>query len=429
MRERLLMFYSDNKPWFYLVTHVYIGILLTVFVMMVNLEILPILDYIPDFLLTKVNLAETILSTLAGAWLSVTTFTFSTTMVVLTTYSSNYSPRVVENFLQNKRTMKVLGTFIGGFIYCVSMLLLINESFVTDLVLSPVVAILYAFWCLIQFVLFIFSVANAIQPQNLISGLYEEAEAQIEAYIKRNEFKRTSDLDVADFSQKQELLATDSGQLTSIDSDKLLELLSDYAFKLVIQVQAGDFVRKGQVLAILYSDAKIELDEKIERAVNRQFHLKNKRFVVLDYRYAIEKIVDVAIRALSTGVGDPNTAISAIRSLGLLTGHLSQIEGIYDVLELEREDGPPSEILIENHNLKYDLFKMYSQIVEYGKSDVHVMKEVMDSLHGALLVSAPSNRAYLKEMAQYVYESTVPEYNAGMERSFMEEAKQMVDAM
>ncbi|MGI6257440.1 MAG: DUF2254 family protein [Anaerovoracaceae bacterium] len=122
MREKILIFISDKKPWFYLLANVFMGIILAIIVFFVNGGILPFRDYLPEFLFTGTDLAETILSALAGAWLSVTTFTFSITMVVLTTYSSHYSPRIVENFLQKKTTMRVLGTFIGGFIYNISML-------------------------------------------------------------------------------------------------------------------------------------------------------------------------------------------------------------------------------------------------------------------------------------------------------------------
>lgn len=76
---------------------------------------LPIQQYIPNIFFTSVDLAKQILGTLAGALLTITTFTFSTILIVLTMYSSQFSPRVVDNFLTNKITMKVLGLFVGVF--------------------------------------------------------------------------------------------------------------------------------------------------------------------------------------------------------------------------------------------------------------------------------------------------------------------------
>ena len=56
-------------------------------------------NFLPPMLMTSVELSRTILGVIAGALITMTIFTFSTTMVVLTTYSSQFSPRVVKNFL------------------------------------------------------------------------------------------------------------------------------------------------------------------------------------------------------------------------------------------------------------------------------------------------------------------------------------------
>lgn len=63
----------------------------------------PLFPYVPDLFRVKIPLASLISSALAGSF-----FTFSTVMLVVTTYASNYTPRVVENFLANRITMGVL---------------------------------------------------------------------------------------------------------------------------------------------------------------------------------------------------------------------------------------------------------------------------------------------------------------------------------
>ncbi|WP_052131518.1 DUF2254 family protein [Planococcus sp. CAU13] len=57
-----------------------------------------IIDYIPPILLVNVELGKDILGILAAAILTMTTFTFSTVLVVLTTYSAQFSPRTPEIF-------------------------------------------------------------------------------------------------------------------------------------------------------------------------------------------------------------------------------------------------------------------------------------------------------------------------------------------
>lgn len=108
MITKLKMFYNENKMWIYLGKYILISFLVAVGAILIDTKYFSILNLIPDLFLTSIDLAIVILSTLSGALLTITTFTFSTIMVVLTMYSSNFSPRVVSNFLTDKITMKVV---------------------------------------------------------------------------------------------------------------------------------------------------------------------------------------------------------------------------------------------------------------------------------------------------------------------------------
>lgn len=104
----------------------------------------PLFPYVPDLFRVKIPLASSISSALAGSFLAITTFTFSTVMLVVTTYASNYTPRVVENFLANRITMGVIGLFVGGFLYTVVSLFLLKDSVNSKDVVSATVAIVYS---------------------------------------------------------------------------------------------------------------------------------------------------------------------------------------------------------------------------------------------------------------------------------------------
>jgi len=61
--------------------------------------------------------ARSLLSTIAGAMISVTGLVFSITIVVLQLASSQFSPRVLGRFLENRTTQVTLGVFTGSFLY------------------------------------------------------------------------------------------------------------------------------------------------------------------------------------------------------------------------------------------------------------------------------------------------------------------------
>ncbi|MGA9227664.1 MAG: DUF2254 family protein, partial [Mesobacillus sp.] len=123
---------------------------------------------VPSFLMTSIDLAQTILGSISAALLTMTTITFSTIMVVLTTYSSQFSPRTLNNFVEDPVTMRVLGIFMGGFVYSTLSLLFMSESWYKNDVISATVGVFLAFICLAFFAYFIHNVATSIQVSKLI---------------------------------------------------------------------------------------------------------------------------------------------------------------------------------------------------------------------------------------------------------------------
>ena len=430
MIQKLKLIYNDKRTWFYLVTTAAWGGILAIIVLLINTKAVPIINQVPDFLLTNVSLAESILSTLAGALLTITTFTFSTTMVVLTTYSSNYSPRVVENFLQDRRTMKVLGTFIGGFLYSITTLFFLGEIFTSDRVLSASVAILYALWCVIQFVIFIFAVANSVQAQNLISSLYHEAKDIVETFIDENKSRRRDSYKTDYFANQDEIFADESGYLVVLDSNEIHNNLSGREYRLVIHPQIGDFISKGDPLALLLSHENDKELADTSKKIRKSFNFSSKRYTITDYRYAIQKLVDIALRAISPGINDPNTAISCIHSLELLTGRLGTIEGDYQIIEAPNVDeGTFADLILENYNFRNDLYDTYSQLIHYGKKDISVVVALLDAMAGAIITSSPGNQTHLREMAQYIYESCRNNFDHPMDRAQIEKRMRKIFAI
>ena len=57
------------------------------------------------------------MSTIAGSMMTVVGVTFSMILVVLALASSQYSSRVLRNFIRSRITQLVLGTFAGVFTY------------------------------------------------------------------------------------------------------------------------------------------------------------------------------------------------------------------------------------------------------------------------------------------------------------------------
>ena len=86
--------------------------------------------------------ARDMLSTLAGSMMSVMGITFSMTLLALAQASSQYTSRILRNFMRSRVTQVTLGTFAGIFVYCLIVLHTIRTG---DAPFVPSLAVFFAF--------------------------------------------------------------------------------------------------------------------------------------------------------------------------------------------------------------------------------------------------------------------------------------------
>ncbi len=423
--QRIKMFYEDNKNWLYILRYILISILLAIVAILIDTKYLGVLTYVPSIFLTSIELAKVILSTLAGALLTITTFTFSTIMVVLTMYSSDFSPRVVDNFLNDKISMKVLGIFVGGFLYCISTLFFMKNSFSNYLVISASIAVVYSILSVIYFVIFIYAVSSSIQANKLISRLYDESYTIIQRALEyRKDQIGLDNYEVGSYKKTLDIKSPENGYLELISFHELLVLLKDLDSKIIVHPRIGEFVYKNEIIATLYYNQD-ELEENIDERILKEFSLEEGRISYNDYNFSIQKIIDIALRALSPGINDPNTAIHCINIIGVLLSKLGEIEGIYTVI---KEESSKAVVIYEDFNFKEDIYYSFYQILNYGKNDIAVVVALFDALKGmSLSVEGVNlniirefkmslsvegvNLNIIREFKNYVYSSSIDHYN------------------
>ena len=76
------------------------------------------LGWLGRFAITGAEGARVLLSTIAGAAITVAALVFSITMVVLNMASAQFGPRLLRNFMRHNATQLVMGMFVGTFLYC-----------------------------------------------------------------------------------------------------------------------------------------------------------------------------------------------------------------------------------------------------------------------------------------------------------------------
>lgn len=389
------------------------AVLLSLFMFYVDVHYTGTLEQVvPSVLLTSVELAKTIMGGLSSALLTMTTFTFSTIMVVLTTYSSQFSPRTLKNFVQDRMTWRVLGVFMAGFLYNTLSLLFMRDNLYNHMVLSATVGILIALVCLAFFAVFIHHIATNIQASTLIDTLADDASSVIAHYVELDREHGATAEEIASSAVEWPFCAEEDGYMQWMDFDGLARFATANHATVRIAVKIGDFVHHKQPVFFVYAAAEPELDVAAYMALGRE------RDTRLDPEFAVQKMVEVALRAISPGINDPNTAIHNIRHIGRLIGEMSVIQSMY--LLFRDDDGQP-RVSYTLRTFPEMLYHTFFQMRHYGKEDVSVVASMTDALIIAAELAEPRVHTDIWTIQLYILEGIKREELLSLDRDYLQQ--------
>jgi uncharacterized membrane protein len=374
-------------------------------------------DHLPPIMLTSVELSRTILGVIAGALITMTVFTFSTTMVVLTTYSSQFSPRVVKNFLMDENTMKTLGIFMGGFIYSIMTLAYMRNGVGGNTVIAAMIGILYILFCLIHFLKYINHVSSYIQMNNLIDRLLKEAMEEIGDYkifLKKGIIEQS--LSILKKLPTRDISVNKNGYIQYIDYDKLIRISKDHGVHIVVNKIPGIFITESTPVISIFAQGEIIKDQTIDDELRACFDVGKEHAQKQDFVYPIQKISEIAVRAISPGINDPNTAIHCLHIMGTLLAEAASIEKGYLVIAKEEKILGAFEVV----DFAQVLYHCFYQIIHYGKEDISVMVGLLRALRIVQESASVDNKELLKEFIDFLWEKINPEGKVDFERRWLE---------
>jgi uncharacterized membrane protein len=129
----------------------------------------------------------------------------------------------------------------------------------------------------------------------------------------------------SDFEQGASPIACEfDGYVQFVDATGLLSLASQSDVIIRLERIPGRYVLKGTPLVLVFPGDRI--DEKFAAQVNGKFAFGNERTPSQDLEYAVEQLVEIAVRALSPGINDPFTASTCVDRLGSALARLAQRE-------------------------------------------------------------------------------------------------------
>ena len=291
--------------------------------------------------------AADMLTVMAGSMIGVASTVFSITIAAVAYASGNYGPRLLTNFMEDRGNQLSLATFIGSFVYSLLVLRAVRAEDETPATISdatttalpgftPQLSLLVAYvllgLCVAVLVFFLNHIPSSIRINKVLEGIGSRLlDAIRETYPVEDEFADAREPEGGD-----PITAWDTGYLQLIDFEDLEKIARECGCTFSLVVRTGDFVHREMELMCI----KGCKPEKIEERVRECFTLGATRTPEQDPQFLIDELVEIGLRALSPGINDPFTAITALHWLGAATAEVGRRDLRKDVCGEDAEDCP-----------------------------------------------------------------------------------------
>jgi uncharacterized membrane protein len=269
--------------------------------------------------------ARALLIGISGTMVTVIALLLGLAVVALQLSSTQFSPRLLRNFLRDRPNQLVLGLFVGTFAYSAGGLFTVGVSGgerVTEYPRFAVsVAIALLFISLALLVFFADNLAHSIQVDSIMLVV----ERNTLPVIRAEMFAGQRDVPTAP-PRATPIPAGSSGYVQAVDVRRLRAAAITHRVVVRLAPRVGDHVVAGTTLAWVWrrSSEDTPPDAAVLTAiVDRAVRLGFERTLEQDPGFGLRQLCDVACKALSPAINDPYTAIQAIHHLSVLFGALA----------------------------------------------------------------------------------------------------------
>lgn len=355
--------------------------------------------------------ARGLLTAVASSMVTVAGVVFSITIVALSLTSSQYTSRVLRNFMRDRSNQIVLGVFVGIFAYCLVVLRVIRGgdegAFVPSL--AVLVGLILAFVGIGYLIFFIHYISKSIQASSIIATAAQETLAAVD-HLFSQELGEEAEEDadgylVKSFAEQawSTVPSRKTGYIESIDANALLRLARKYQTIVRMERGVGEFVVEGTPLISVTERGG--LGDATTDELNGVYVIGRQRVVEQDAAFGIRQLVDIAMKALSPGVNDTTTAVIcvdyltailarlAVRRIRITTSHWMGDQGKLRVMAR----GPSFEGLLD---------EAFDQIRQNAESNVAILLRMLGSLQTiAGLTASPSRRWLLRQKVEEIAEA------------------------
>ncbi len=379
-------------------------------------------NWLPTWIRTgNADAERQVLIAIAAAVITVVGVVFSITILALTLASQQFGPRMMRNFVRDVGNQVTLGVFVGTFVYAVLVLGCISSlspTFVPYLSTSVAEALLLVDLGILIY--FIHHIAKSIQLPEVIAGIAKDMTESIDAEFPQrasepldpaheHEGKTVPELLQLIEERGAQIPSLVSGYIQYVGYSQLISIATRTDAVIRLEHRPGHFLAEGRPLAMVFPRGAAP---EVARALSKAHVTGPHRTLVQDPVFAIDQLVEIAIRALSAAVNDTFTALTCI---DWLAAGLSRVSGRVLDEGVYRDHTGRVRLIEFDPSYARMVNRAFDKIRQSARGNPAVLIRLIDSLGSIMLdTTTESQRSILRRQADMVLrlaEETVSEPN------------------
>lgn len=306
--------------------------------------------------------ASNMLTVIAGTMIGVASTVFSITIAAVAYASGNYGPRLLTNFMEDRGNQFSLATFIGTFVYAITVLRTVRaedeaaynlEAVAGDSLpgFVPQFSLLVAFGLMGLSVAVLVYFLNHIPASIRINAVLEGIGSRLLSEIEKRFPDENTGQRAGNAPEGIPITARKTGYVQIISFEKLERLARRENGKLKLAARTGDFIHPDVTIA--YWADMDAVKETPDSEVRDCFTTGSMRTPSQDMEFLIDELVEIGLRALSPGINDPFTAVTAVHWLGAATAQLAR----RDLRRSFAKDGEEPHLIPLEDNFEHYLYR------------------------------------------------------------------------
>jgi uncharacterized membrane protein len=326
--------------------------------------------------------ARTLLIAIASTMVTVIALVLGLTVVALQLASTQFSPRLLRNFLRDRVNQLVLSVFVATFAYSTAGLYTVGISAGQRTAQYPRLAVtgalLLLFASMLMLVFFVHHLAHSIQVDEIMARVERSTVHVVER-----------DLPTLSVVQEPcpeppvwavEVPAERSGYVQTLHPEELMPAMVAHDLVAALTTMVGQHVVRAAPLLSVWRASPEQAPPdvaEVRAAVRRAVRLGNERTMEQDAAFGVRQLADIASKALSPGINDPYTAVQALQHLSVILGSLA---GRRLGNQLLRDDAGTLRVAVPHRDLGYFLDLAFGQVRRYGAAEPRVVEALLRAL-------------------------------------------------